>query len=142
RRARQWSHGTRWRPHPRNPNALQEVFMSAPGSLLRSPSLLKYALIGDALASGAAGLVLVAAAAPLAGWLGLPETLLRLAGASLLPFARIVAWVGTRAVPPRAAAWAIVAYNAVWIVESFALLLFGGYSPTSLGVAFVVAQAI
>lgn len=116
--------------------------MSIFRSALRSPSLLKYALLGDALASGAMGLLLVAAAAPLAGLLGLPESLLRIAGASLLPFAAIVAWVGTRAEPPRAAVWAVVVYNALWVVESFALLLLGWYVPTALGIAFIVAQAV
>ncbi len=116
--------------------------MSSVRSVLRSSSLLKYALLGDALASGAMGLLLVAAAAPLSGLLGLPESLLRLAGASLLPFAAIVAWIGTRPEPPRAAVWAVVAYNALWAVESFALLLFGWYTPNALGIAFVVVQAL
>lgn len=116
--------------------------MSVLRSILRSPSLLKFALLGDALASGAMGLLLVVAAAPLAGPLGLPESLLRIAGASLLPFAAIVAWVGTRVEPPRAAVWAVVAYNALWVVESLALLLLGWYAPSSLGIAFIVAQAV
>lgn len=111
-------------------------------SVLRSASLLKYALLGDALASGAMGLLLVAAAAPLAGLLGLPESLLRVAGASLLPFAAIVAWLGTRAEPPRAAVWAVVGYNALWALESFALLFFGWYTPNALGIAFIVGQAL
>ena len=116
--------------------------MSVLRSILRSPSLLKYALLGDALASGAMGLLLVAAAAPLAGLLGLPESLLRMVGASLLPFAAIVAWIGTRAEPPRAAVWAVVAYNALWVVESFALLLVGWYAPSPIGIAFIVVQAV
>ena len=116
--------------------------MSTFRSVLRSPSLLKYALLGDAFASGAMGLLLVAAAAPLAGLLGLPESLLRVAGASLLPFAAIVAWIGTRADPPRVAVWAVVAYNALWVVESFALLLFGWPAPSGLGIAFIVGQAV
>jgi hypothetical protein len=116
--------------------------MSVLRSVLRSPSLLKYALLGDAFASGAMGLLLVAAAIPLAGLLGLPESLLRIAGASLLPFAAIVGWIGMRAEPPRAAVWAVVAYNALWVVESFALLLFGWYAPSALGIVFVVVQAV
>ncbi|HEY0878647.1 MAG TPA: hypothetical protein VGE10_09365 [Zeimonas sp.] len=116
--------------------------MSMLRSLLRSPSLLRHALLGDALVSGATGLLLVGAAAALAGPLGLPESLLRIAGASLLPFAAIVSWVGTRAAPSRAAVWAIVAYNAMWVLESFALLVLGWYAPSALGIAFVVAQAL
>lgn len=116
--------------------------MSMLRSLLRSPSLLRQALIGDALASGATGLLLLTAAAPLAALFGLPEPLLRMAGAVLLPFAAIVGWIGSRTPPPRAAAWAVVACNALWVVESFALLWIGGYAPTMLGIAFVVAQAL
>ncbi len=111
-------------------------------SLLRFPMLLRHALLGDALASGATGLLLVLGAAPLAALFGFPESLLRTAGASLLPFAALVAWTGSSASPPRRAAWAIVALNTLWAGESFGLLWIGGYSPTALGTAFVVAQAL
>ncbi len=109
---------------------------------LRTPQLLKYALLGDAVLSGAAGLLLVFAAAALAPRLGLPESLLFYAGASLLPFAAFVAWLGTRAPPQRGAVWAVVAYNAMWTVDSILLLASGWFAPTNLGIVFVLAQAI
>lgn len=109
---------------------------------LSHPNLLRYAILADALVSGAAGLLMLLGADLLAGLLGLPVTLLRYAGLSLLPFAALVAWLGARAHPPRAAVWAVVAYNVLWAVDSILLLLTGWVSPTALGYAFVVAQAI
>ena len=107
-----------------------------------SPSLfLRRALVLDALSSGALGLLLVVAAAPLARMLALPAPLLFWAGASLLPFAAIVATVARRAHVPRSAVWAVIAYNALWALDSVLLLVLGWVSPGPLGVAFVLAQA-
>jgi hypothetical protein len=110
-------------------------------TILPSP-LLRRALVADALTSGACGLVLAAAAQPLSGLLGLPTGLLRGAGLALLPFAALVAWLGIRTALPRAAVWALVAVNALWVVESVVLVLSGWVQPTGLGVAFVLAQAV
>jgi hypothetical protein len=104
--------------------------------------LLRHALIGDALASGATGLLLAGGAGFLTGLLGLPEQPMRYAGLFLLPYATIVAYVGTRATVSRAAVWAIIAANIVWVAESILLLVGGWVAPTALGIAFVVAQAL
>jgi hypothetical protein len=110
-----------------------------------STPALRLALLGDAAASLGMGLLLAAAAAPLSGLLGLPEPLLRVAGLILLPYAALVAWVGSRAHPARNAVRAIVAVNAVWVADSLALLAAGptlaSLAPGALGVAFVLAQA-
>lgn len=102
--------------------------------------LLRFALVADALASGVMGVALAAAAGPLAGWLGLPEALLRLAGLALLPWSAVVARVATRASLRRGAVKAIIAVNAVWVAASLLVLALTG--PTGLGVAFVLAQAL
>jgi hypothetical protein len=104
--------------------------------------LLRYALIGDALASGATGLLLAGGASLLTGLLGLPEQLMRYAGLFLLPYAAVVAFVGTRATVPKGVVWTIIAANAIWVVESILLLIGGWVSPTTLGIAFVTAQAL
>jgi hypothetical protein len=104
--------------------------------------LLRYALIGDALASSATGLPLAGGAGLLTGLLGLPEQLMRYAGLFLLPYAAVVAYVGTRATVSRAAVWTIITANAIWVVESIVILVGGWVSPTPLGVAFVAAQAL
>ena len=103
-------------------------------------SFLRFALLADALASGATGLLAFAGAGVLDTWLGLPANLLFYAGLSLIPYAALVAYVGTRANISRPAVWAIVAYNTVWAVDSVALLVSGYVSPTALGYAFVIAQ--
>ncbi len=104
--------------------------------------LLRYALIGDALASGATGLLLAGGAGFLTGLLGLPEQLMRYAGLFLLPYAAVVAYVGTRATVSSGAIWVIIAVNAIWVIESIMLLIAGWVAPTTLGVAFVAAQAL
>lgn len=107
---------------------------------------LRAALLGDAVASGATGLLLLAAAVPLAALLGLPVPLLRGAGLVLLPYAAFVAWVGTRAAPLRLAIVGIIALNLLWAMDSVLLLLIGpaiaGLAPGALGIAFVLMQAL
>ena len=58
-------------------------------------SLLRFALLADALASGAMGVLMAAGAGLLAPFLGLPRPLLLWAGLLLIPFALLVAWTGT-----------------------------------------------
>lgn len=103
---------------------------------------LRRTLLADAVASAATGLLLAAGAELLTDWLGLPASLMRYAGLSLLPFAAIVLFVGLRQVPPRAAVLAIIAYNAMWAIDSFMLLASGWVAPALLGSAFVAMQAV
>ncbi len=110
-------------------------------TLIRTP-FLRLALLGDAAASGATGLLLVTAAEPLAPWLGLPTTLLHGAGLVLLPYAAFVAWAGTRDRPPRWAVRAAIVINLLWAADSALLLAAGPMSPAALGIAFVLAQAL
>lgn len=103
---------------------------------------LKLALLADAVASGAMGLLLVLAAGPLTGWLGLPEELMRAVGVFLVPYALAVTYVGTRQKVLSAAVNAIILANTLWVVASFALLSSGTLSPSLLGYLFVTAQAM
>jgi hypothetical protein len=107
-----------------------------------SSSFLRWVLIVDAASSGAMGLLLIVAANLLAPMLGLPVVLIDTAGVSLVPFAALVGWVGTRQNLPRPGVWAIIACNAVWSVDSILLLVSGYVAPTALGYAFVVGQAL
>jgi hypothetical protein len=111
-------------------------------SLMNSPKLLHYALVADAVASGASALLLLLAAGYLSGLLGLPVELLRAAGVILVPFVALVAYLATRAEPSPGAVWAVILINIAWVLGS-AFVLFGGVaSPTMLGYAFVGVQAI
>ncbi len=111
---------------------------------LHPTPFLRFALLGDAAASGATGLLLAAGAGSLAPLLGLPEELLRVAGLVLLPYAAFVAWVGGRngGGAPRNAVRAVVAVNLLWALDSVLLLAVGPVAPNGLGVAFVLAQAL
>ena len=111
-------------------------------SMDRSASFLRLALIADAVISGATGLMLTFGADLATGLLGLPAPLLRYAGMSLLPFAVVVAAIGTRETVSRPAVWAVIVYNTLWATDSILLLASGWVAPTALGYAFTVAQAL
>lgn len=111
-------------------------------AIIQTTPFLRMAVLGDAAASGATGLLLAAGAGPLAGLFGLPEPLLRSAGLILLPYAALVAWAGARPALPRNVVRAIIVINLLWVLDSAAALLaFGPVGPRALGVAFVLAQA-
>ena len=111
-------------------------------SLTRSPYFLRAVLLVDAVVSAATGLLLALGGGLLEPWIGVPAMLTRGAGVSLLPFAALVAYVATRPTLSQPAVWAVIAYNALWAIDSFAFLLSGWISPTTLGIAFVAAQAL
>lgn len=116
--------------------------MHPPAPTARNVAFLRRILLADAAVSALTGALLLTGA-DLAGPLtGLPAVLLSWSGLSLLPFAGIVAALALRQQPLRPAVWAVVAYNALWAIDSVALLATGWVAPTTLGVAFVVAQAV
>lgn len=110
-------------------------------SLIQSSSLLRSALALDAAACAGMGLILAAAAGPLAAPLGLPVDFLRGAGLLLLPCAVLLGWFAGRKALPRLAVYAVIGVNLLWIADSIAILLMGWFAPTGLGIAFVLAQA-
>lgn len=110
-------------------------------NLFDHPQFLRRVLTIDAVASGAMGLLLLAAATPLAGPLGLPVELLLGAGIILVPYGIAVLWLARRPSLPRLGVWAVIAINVLWVLESVAVLLVGWTHPTVLGHAFVLMQA-
>jgi hypothetical protein len=108
---------------------------------MNRPNFLRYALLADAIASGATGALLIAGAGLLDGLLGLPVALMREAGLLLVPYVALVAYVGTREHISRPAVQTIIALNIVWTVCSIGLLLTDYVAPTAPGTAFVIAQA-
>ena len=104
-------------------------------------NFLRYALLADAVASGATGALLIAGAGLLDGFLGLPVALMREAGLLLVPYVALVAYVGTRETLSRPAVQTIIALNIVWTVCSIGMLLTDYVAPTALGTGFVIAQA-
>jgi hypothetical protein len=108
----------------------------------REISFLRAALLIDAVASGLTAVLLVAGADALRDWLGLPVALMREAGLILVAYVAFVVIVATRAQIAAGAVWAIIACNAIWTLASFAILETGMVAPTTLGVVFVIGQAL
>ena len=110
--------------------------------MLRQITNLRFALLADAVASGATGLMMIAGADLLTGLLGLPVALMREAGLLLVPYVVLVAFVGTRQSIPHGAVKAIIALNVAWVAGSAGLLVSGLVAPTVLGYCFVIFQAV
>lgn len=102
---------------------------------------LRRVLIADAVATGAAGLLMFGLSGWLEPWLNVPASLLFFAGLALLPYTACVAYLSTRATVSRAAIWAVVLCNAAWAFDSVVLLATGWITPSTLGYAFVILQA-
>jgi hypothetical protein len=110
--------------------------------MTQASTFLRRVLLLDAVATAATGLMLTFGASLTKDLLGLPQSLMQYAGLSLLPFAALVGFLATRETISRPAVWAVIAYNALWSIDSIALLVTGWVAPTALGTAFVVAQAL
>src|SRR5947209_16416151 len=111
-------------------------------TMLFRSTLLRRALLLDAVASAGTGVLTAAGAAILSRLCNLPEPLLAYGGLSLLPFAAIVGLLARRDVLPAAIVWAVIAYNALWSIDSIVLLLSGWIAPNAFGFVFVIAQAL
>jgi len=109
---------------------------------LQPSPMLRNALLLDGLLSGATGLLLVLAAGWLGAFLELPRLLLLVAGSALLPFAALLVWLSNRQQISRQVVWAVIAVNALWVIDSLLVLLIGWLSPNLFGYAFVIAQAL
>ena len=103
---------------------------------------IRRALLLDATASGAMGMLLIVGAGPLETLLGLPASLLRAVGLFLIPFAAFLLWLARRADVLRGLVRTVVIGNVLWVLASLLLLVSGWVSPTRVGMAFVVGQAV
>lgn len=112
--------------------------------LRRLPSSItvRFALIADAAASGAMGIFLAVGSGHLAPLLGLPADLLLWAGIVLIPFALLVALAGSRRQPSVVAVRAIATVNLAWVVASLGLVILPPTTPSLIGSAFVLVQAL
>jgi hypothetical protein len=99
-------------------------------------------MLADAAISGATGLMMLAGADLLSAMLGVPAPLLRYAGLILLPFAAMVLYLARHAHLSRAGVRTVIALNVAWVAASILALVAGWIAPTTLGVAFVIFQAV
>lgn len=111
-------------------------------SMLSSPNFLRNVLRVDALSCIACGVLQVAFPAAMARLLNLPEGLLAYTGEFLLVYAAVVVFVSTRKPLPRPIVWVLVAGNMGWALGCVLLLASGRVSPSMLGAAYVVVQAL
>jgi hypothetical protein len=108
----------------------------------RPSAFLRFALVADAVASGATGLAMALFSSALSGLLNLPATLLFYAGLILIPYAAAIAYLSRREVLPRWAVFAVIACNVLWAVDSVILAFSGWIAPSALGYAFILGQAL
>lgn len=94
----------------------------------------------DALTCTVMGLLLLIAHAALSPWLGLPSSLLMVAGAVLLPCAVLMRIAGADPAGRRGLVWVIILGNLAWFVASL-LVAFAWFEPTTPGLAFLLLQA-
>jgi len=104
-------------------------------------SLLSRILQLDALTCLAMGLLLVLAKAALEPLLGLPSTLLLVAGLLLFPCAALMWLTGHSARLATLLVWVVVLGNVAWVLASL-LVAFVWFTPTTLGQIFLVVQAL
>lgn len=96
----------------------------------------------DAAATGATGLLVLGGMSFLPAFLNLPSALLTYAGIFCLGWALTLGFASVRERISSTFVWTIIVGNVGWVVASTALLLSGYVSPTWLGYAFVIAQAL
>ncbi len=104
--------------------------------------LLRFALTLDGVATGANGVLYLAGAPLLDGWLGLPTGMLMAVGAALIVYAALVLWLATREAMPRTAVVAVIAANVLWVVDSLLALALDWFTPTTAGQVLIAVQAV
>ena len=114
---------------------------TAPAPTTTGASLLRTALLLDAVVTGVNGAAYAVAAPALAGVLGLPPDVLRGTGVFLLCYALAVWAAASRPRIGRRAVLAVVAVNVLWAADSLVVAATGWGSPTPAGTAWICAQA-
>lgn len=110
--------------------------------MIDASTLLRRALLADAIFSGVAALGFTFGASTFATLFNLPEALLRETGLFLIAYAALVGWLASRTSVAKVLVLLVVVGNAAWTVGSIALLLSGAVSPNLAGELMIVAQAI
>lgn len=101
---------------------------------------LRRVLMADAIVSGVAGAAMIVGAGALAPLLSLPEALLTVAGAALVPWVIGLIALTRMANVPRTGVRVVIAINALWVAGSILALFVT--SPSLFGYVFIIAQAV
>lgn len=105
----------------------------------QSNTALQNVLLLDAATCVAAGVLMAFGSNFVAGFTGIPTSLLFWAGSVLFPIAALMVYAGVQATPSRPLVWLIILGNIGWVAASLAL--FAIIAPNGLGYAFITAQA-
>ena len=107
-----------------------------------SASTLRRVLLLDAGSGLAMGLSHFLLADALSEWTGVPDAWLRVAAVIVFGAATLAAWLAARGSTPPAGVRLLAAGNFGWVAASVWLVFGAGLSLTSLGVFWVLAQAV
>jgi hypothetical protein len=121
---------------------VSELSVTPASALILSSRLLRNALRADGILSAITGLAFAAANSGLGMLFGLPSGLLFWSGALLVPYALLVAWLGTRMRIYRPLVFVVIGLNLLWALDSVGLLLSRRVAPTPLGSVFTLGQAL
>lgn len=111
-------------------------------AFLTSPTGLRRVLWADALSGSGTAVLHLALAGSLSTLLSLPGALLSASGILLLLYVVLAGRLALQAAPSRAGLGVLVAGNFAWVAACLALLFGGLVSPTPLGQAYLVVQAV
>ncbi|MBA2676167.1 hypothetical protein [Ramlibacter sp.] len=109
-------------------------------SIFASPRFLRNVMLADAASCLATGALQLAFTGTLAELLHLPAPLLMESGIFLVAYAAVAAFVGLREPVPRGLVRLFAIGNFGWAIGCVLLLAMGGFAPTALGTAWVLAQ--
>jgi hypothetical protein len=109
---------------------------------LNASPLLRRALFADGLMGLGTGSLLILLTGWFAELLALPRELLLGSGLALLPLGLFLLWLSSGETVNRLLVWAVLAINALWVVDSLLLLVAGWIAPNLLGHVFVIGQAL
>jgi hypothetical protein len=107
-----------------------------------TPTTLRRVLWLDAASGIVMGLSHLALAEPLSGWTGIPASWLQLAALIVFGAASLAAWLATRASPPAAGVRMLAGGNFAWVAASLWLAFGAGLPLTTLGLVWVLMQAL
>ena len=106
-------------------------------------SFLRRSLQLDGVASGLCGVLLLAAAGPVAPLMGLEGPgIARVVGALFVVFAAALLWNAARATVSRGGALAAVVLNAAWVLGSAVVIVDGPLTPLGNAAVAAVAAAV
>jgi hypothetical protein len=104
--------------------------------------LLKFALVVDALVSGAVALLQLLLPDLLSGLLQLPAALLRYTGLFLVGYTVLLVVLARSAAIWKELVLVVAGGNVLWAIGCAALPLEGAVAPSGLGIAFLSVQAL